>query len=266
MQHQPDRGNLRNAAAAGLLALGLMLVSAPAAPAEAQILNTLRGWSEPDSGWSLGVQATVSRTTGNSDHLSLSAGGSAQLLTGGNRFRFLVSETYMEMEGERTAEDFKVHLRHNYRITDLLHTLLFAQNQYNPFRRLRRRTLLGGGLRADVLQETALSGALGASAMLESERPSDDPSGEDSTCVRGSFFLSLVWKPAAGSVIDLSGFYQPKLSELHNRLMTAALNLEASLFGDLSLLTSLELDYDSDPAPGVKTTDTFLSSGLKLSL
>ena len=264
MQHQPDRGNLRNAAAAGLLALALVLVSAT--PAEAQIVNTLRGWSEPDSGWSLGVQATVSRTTGNSDHLTLSAEGSAQLLAGRNRFRLLASETYMEMEGERTAEDFIVHLRHNYRITGTFHTLFFAQNQYNPFRRLRRRTLLGGGTRADVLQERALSGALGASVMLESEELSDTPSGQDSTCSRGSFFLSLVWKPAAGASLDISGFYQPKLSELHNRLMSAALNLEASLLGDLSLLTSLEVDYDSDPAPGVETTDTVLSSGLKLAL
>lgn len=250
----------------GLPAVLLVLAAVLTVSAEARILNTLTGWAEPDSGLSMDMQASVSHTSGNSDHLSLTAGGSAQLLTGPNRFRFLIGETYRELEGEKAAEDFKVHLRHNYRLTGVLHTLLFAQNQYNPFRRLRRRMLLGGGLRADVLRNSSCSAALGASAMLESEELTDSPGDGVSTSVRGSFFLSLVWRPAADASVDLSGFYQPQLADPGNRLMSASLNLEALLFGELALLSTAELEYDSDPAPGVETTDTSLSSGLKLSL
>ncbi len=244
----------------------LSAASALTATAEARILNTLHGLSKPDSGLSLDVQASVSHTAGNSDHLSLTAGGAAQYLTGRNRLRFLTEETYREIEGRKAAEDFMVHLRHNYRITEVLHTLLFAQNQYNPFRRLRRRTLLGGGTRADVLTEPGLTGALGASAMLESEELTDSPGDGDSTCVRGSFFLSLVWRSDAGATVGLSGFYQPKLSDPANRLMTASLGLEAPLVENIALQATAELDYDSRPAPEVETTDTALSSGLKLSL
>jgi hypothetical protein len=247
-------------------ALTAFLLLSLAGLGNARIINTLRAWSPLEQGWTLEAQGTISRSTGNSEHMSLSAAGSAQLLLGRNRFRFLISETYREVDGKRSAEDFSVHLRHNWRITGPIHTLLFAQSEYDPFRRLRRRTLLGGGLRADLLRDSTAGAAVGASAMLESEELTDSPEDGKGTRARGSFFLSLVWKPAPGSALDLSGFYQPKLTEPADRLMLGAATLEAELFEGLSLLTALKVSYDSDPPDDVETTDTSLSSGLKLSL
>jgi hypothetical protein len=187
-------------------------------------------------------------------------------MAGRHRVRFLVSDTYNTASGEKVAEDFKVHLRHNYGLTPVFHTLVFLQDQYNPFQRLERRSLLGGGLRMDVLRDSLCRMALGASVMLESVELTDDSLDESSTDTRGSFFLSLVWTPVSGSVVDLSGFYQPLLPDLDQPLLLAALNLEAELVGHLALFTGLDLSYDSRPPEGVETTDFSLSSGIRLSL
>lgn len=237
-----------------------------AGPASGQILNTLRGWSDIEQGWSLGLEGMISFSEGNTEHLNLSTGGSVQLLSGGHRVRFLISETYTTAGGDRVAEDFKVHLRHNFRLTPVFHTLAFLQTQYNPFQRLERRSLLGGGIRADLVRDSLCSMALGASVMLESVELTDDSLDESGSNTRGSFFLSLVWKPVRGSIIDFSGFYQPLLPGFDGPLLMAALDMQAELVGHLAMFTGAYLSYDSRPPEGVETTDLSVSSGLRFSL
>mgnify|MGYP006278061385 CR=1 FL=1 len=231
-----------------------------------QILNTLRGWSDVDHGWSMELEGAISLSRGNTEHLDLSAGSSIQLIAGGHRVRFLLSETYKTVDGNRTAEDFKVHLRHNYRLTPVFHTLVFVQDQYNPYQRLERRSLLGGGLRMDILRDSLCMMALGGSVMLEYVELTDDSLDESGTDTRGSFFVSMIWEPLNGSVVDLSGFYQPLFPGFDDPLMTAALNIEASIGLGLSLFTRADISHDSRPPEGVESTDLTLSSGLRFSL
>ena len=232
----------------------------------AQIVNTLRGWESPEDGWSLEVDGKLSFAKGNSDHLHLTAGASVQFLTGSNRFRFMVSNNFQSTDGNRSAEDFKVHLRHNYRLSDLFSTLLFAQNQYNPFKRLERRSLLGAGTRVDIIQTSGCQAALGASLMLESIELTDDPEEGSSTDARASFFVSLIGQPAEILRIDLSGFYQPLVIDFSNPLILMTLNIQTSVSDALAITTSLEYSYNGDPPEDVKDTDIVLSSGLRFSL
>ena len=157
-----------------------VLLGTGGATVEAQIVNTLRRWSDADPGWSGRVEASFAAASGNTEYLELTAGGSAQLIAGRHRLRGLASESLRRANGEKIAESFLAHLRHNYRLTSVFSTLAFAQHQSDPFRRLRRRTLIGAGTRMDLIREEDWEGSLGLSYMFEAEELTDDPMGASS--------------------------------------------------------------------------------------
>jgi len=248
----------------GILAFIIILLLC--SPISAQILNTLRGWSDVDEGWSVVLDGMFSLTRGNYHHMDMSASGVVQFLTERNRFRFMVAESFYSIEDDKVAEDFTVHLRHNYRLTDVFATLLFAQHQYKPYQCLQSRSLLGGGIRADILRTNALDVAAGASVMAEWVAYTEGVPEEDQTNARGSFFLSLVWRPVDRFTVDLSGFYQPLLPDFNEPLLMSSFSVQTNITGGLSLITGLDLDYDHSPVEGVERTDIELKSGLRFRL
>ncbi|MDX1576944.1 MAG: DUF481 domain-containing protein [Gemmatimonadota bacterium] len=233
--------------------------------AEGQILNTLRGWADPEPGLTGEVEGRFGLAEGNSDYLELSAGGAIQLVTGRHRVRFLVSETLRRADGEEIAENFLLHLRHNYRLTAGLSSLLFAQNQFNPFRRLERRTLLGAGARFDIVREAPWNASLGASYMFESERLTDAETEDIDIDHRGSFFVSVIGSVTESVGVDVSGFYQPRLDDFSDSRVSLDASAQTDLVGELDLIVAFALSRESEPAPGVEETDLTLTTGLRFS-
>lgn len=241
---------------------GLLAVFVAAAPVEGQIVNTLRGWAEPDSGWSGEVRGQVALSEGNAEYFELTLGGAAQVTTGRHRVRALTSETLRRAGGEKVAESLLLHLRHNLRLRPWLASLAFAQLQYNPFRRLERRTLLGLGARFDIVRAEAWDAALGVSGMLERERITDRSGTE--TEGRASYFVSVVGRVAPHVRLDTSGFWQPRFAEPGDARAFLEAGVRVDLVGGLGLLVALDLEHDSDPPEGVEETDLTLASGLVL--
>ena len=239
--------------------LGLLTV---VGTVNAQILNTLRGWADPKDGLSIEMNVRLSYKKGNSNSLRFTARASGQFITGANRFLFMISDDLQSKDGEKSTEDFKIHLRHNYRLTSLFSSIIFVQNQYNPFKRLKRRSLFGAGVRADIFRISNCQGALGASLMLEEIELTDDPDNGSSIDTRASFFVSLIWQPTEIVRVDLSGFYQPFITDFNNPLILMELSVKTYISNALGITTSLEYSYDGDPPEDVEDTDIELSSGL----
>lgn len=252
----------RGAGVAVLVAVGV--AGARPVPADAQIVNTLRGWEEPEPGWSGELETRFALSEGNSEYLELSAGGALQVVAGRHRIRGLVSETLRRASGEKVAEDFLVHARHNYALSDAFKTLLFVQNQVNPFRRLARRTLFGAGARVDFVRADSWDASLGASYMLENERLTDDPDDGARTEHRASYFVSVIGRATETMRLDVIGFFQPLLDDYTDSRAYAAASGRVDVIGGLDLLVALGLLHDSDPPDGVEPTDFTLSSGIVL--
>jgi putative salt-induced outer membrane protein YdiY len=247
---------------ASLVVAALLL--AGSAPVDAQIVNTLRRWSTAEPGWSGRVEASFALAEGNTEYLELSAGASAQFVGGDHRVRGLLNESFRRANGEKVAEAFLAHLRHNYRLTELVSTLVFVQHQSDPFRRLQRRTLLGAGTRLDVVRADDWEGSIGLSYMVESERLTDDPGGEAETEGRGSFFLSAIGDVTDNLRIDLSTFYQPLFSDFSDARAYTAASVRVDVVGELDLVVRFDLTHESRPPEGVEETDLRFSTGLLL--
>lgn len=240
------------------------LFAATAIPAHAQIINTLRGWEDSLPGWTGQLEGRLALASGNSEYLELSAGAALQWSSTRQRVRVLADETLRRANGEKIAESFLAHARHNYRLTDLVWTLVFAQHQSSPFLRLKRRSLVGAGTRLDLVRAEKWDASLGLSAMIESEVITDEPGGESHVAGRGSFFLSAIGDVTDDLRVDVSAFYQPLLDEWSDSRAYVAAVARVDIVGGLDLLMRFDLLHDSDPPPDVEQTDLRLSTGLLL--
>ncbi len=250
-----------------ILAILVALCAIPgavSAPAEAQILNTLRGFHDEEKGWSGTADATFSATGGNTETLALSGAAQAQYQSDRERVRLLASGTRKTSRGETDEEKSTAHLRHNHRFLPWMASLEFLQIQRDPFQRLQTRFLAGAGARFDVLRAERWQVALGAADMLDVERIEDEP-GTDTT-QRLSTFATLDGELRKDAVLQFTAFVQPRWSDFADFRAYATGGLRVKLAGRVSYLTSAEVSHDSRPPAGVKETDWEVKTGFGVSL
>lgn len=232
-----------------------------AAPAEAQIVNTLRRWSDVEQGWDGDVEARFAVASGNTEYLEFAGGASLQFVAERHRIRGFTNASIRRANGEKVAESFLSHLRHNYRLTPVFSTLAFLQHSSDPFRRIESRTLVGGGTRIDLVREEAWEVSIGLSAMYEGERLTDDPTGEREDEFRGSYFASAVGNVTETLRLDVSAFYQPLFADWGDDRVFLASSLRFDVVGELDLIVRFDLTRDSRPPADVESTDVRFSTG-----
>ncbi len=242
----------------------LLLVVALPRAGRAQIVNTLVGFDEEEQGWSGGVETRFSLTGGNTELVSLSAGGSVQFQSGANRWRLLGDASRETSQGERVEEETVAHLRYNRQLLPWVSTLTFVQHQRNPFQRLKTRFLAGAGARFDVVRASRIHAALGASHMVEVERI-EDASGTD-TDQRLSVFAILEGKLSEPVVVEVTSFVQPLWSDFSDMRAILAASLRVTLVGSLAMTLNYDLQHDTEPPAGVEDTDWKLRAGLAYEL
>ena len=252
---------IRRAAGSALVAFAVLSAIA-ASPVDGQIVNTLRRWSDVEPGWDGDVEARLALASGNTEYLEFAAGASLQWVADRHRLRAFANGSIREANDERIAELFLAHLRHNYRLTPAVSSLLFVQHQTNPFRRIQRRSLIGGGTRIDFVRAEAWEASLGLSAMYEAEELTDAPELGVDEEFRGSFFLSAIGDVTETLRVDLSTFYQPLFSNWSDDRIFVASSVRVDIVGELDLIVRFDLTHESRPPESVEPTDLRFSTGL----
>ncbi len=230
---------------------------------QATIINTLRGFSDTEAGWSGGMAASYGASGGNTEETHLRASAQLQYRSGDEIFRLLGSGKRSSSAGQETARAVMGHLRHNHRLSDRWSSLSFLQVQENPFQQLKSRTLLGLGGRWDVTAGPQRELALGAAFMWERERLEGQ---EGHTSARRlSLFLSYIRQLRPGVDLDALLFYQPSTEDFADYRLFGTLQIDVELAGNLSLVTGLQVGHDSRPPAAVEQTDWETTTGLKAS-
>lgn len=245
-----------------VIAAASFALLASSSAAHGQIINTLRGWSEDEVGWSGQVAAAIAIAQGNTEYFELDLSAAVQYAGDRHRVRALADADRRTASGVDIAEATLIHLRHNYRLTPVVHSLLFIQAQSNPFQRIDSRFLLGLGARFDVVRAETWEASLGASYMRESEDLTDDDSGATRRN-RGSFFASVFGRLTKQVLLDAYAFYQPVITDWSNARASVGSNLDVALVGRLALVVGFRFAYNSEPAAGVEKDDMWLRTGLR---
>ncbi|MDH3197090.1 MAG: DUF481 domain-containing protein [Candidatus Krumholzibacteria bacterium] len=245
----------------GLVVVAFLCACAGAAPpAQAQIVNTLRAFSDTP-GWAAAVEGFLAVSSGNSEYFEIDVDAAVQYQSERHRVRALGEHSRREVEGTDIARNTLAHLRHNYQLGSRVSTIVFAQVQRNPFRRVERRTLFGGGLRFDVFARESFETAVGATVIREAE----ELTGGDGGAVihaRMSYFASIIGQPRDGVQIDMVAFYQPLADDYADARAYAAASLRVDIVGGLYFVAAYDLVHDANPPAGVDPTDQRIRSGL----
>jgi hypothetical protein len=239
-------------------------------PVSAQIINTLRGFTNEEQGWSGGAIGAVAVAQGNTEYFELELDGKIQYQTPRHRVRAIGLFRRRTAEGTLVADARLGHLRHNYRIRRRLSTVIFLQTSYDPFLRVESRTLAGGGLRFELRDTDTANVALGATIMYETdtiiaqESDPDDPAAGTNSRARFSFFLTWSRTPAEGVELDIWGFYQPVADDLDDARASGAASVRVDIAESVYMVMTYVIRYDANPPAGVRELDYTLRSGVGL--
>jgi len=206
---------------------------------------------------------SVNGSSGNSDKIS--AEGSARLawLHGEQTEILVASHAYGKSRGVRDTNRSFVHLRHRYAWSGALDVEGFAQAQQNEFARLKLRTLLGGGVRLKQ-QSGDWRYYLGLGSFYESETLRRSAALEPKSRLwRGNSYL--IMHAALNELVSLENtvYFQPAWRDSSDYRFLENASLHVSLTDSLSLRLSIELEQDSRPPAGVKTSDVNYKTGLE---
>lgn len=249
--------------------IDIALVAAFVGSAEAQIINTLRGFDDEDPGWSGELVGSIASAKGNTRYFEFSLDGRIQFQTERHRLRVLGLIMRRTALGVEIAEARMGHVRHNYRLWSRLTTIAYIQSQYNPFIRIQSRVLIGGGGRVDVFRGNLWRTAVGVTYMYEEEvltaaqgQHAGVQSSQAATKHRLSCFLTFYRVEKEGFDIDLWGFYQPAIEDFDDARASGAASIRVNVVGELYLFFNYMINFDSNPPPGVEDLDYMLRSGL----
>jgi putative salt-induced outer membrane protein YdiY len=208
------------------LSVGLLLL--PAAAAAQTILNVERLQPGDVEGWHYGVEGEFSLSRGNTEYVDLLSGVVLGHRWSGDWLRMFVGLDYRSETGEGLENDRYLHVRHNHWWAERWQSFHFVQYQASHDGYLRRRALVGTGVRRRLVDGTTTLD-VGSGAMYEREDL-------DGARVTGDHPLEArVWRMANLVVATR------QLSESVRLLGVAYVQPDLADFGDLRTLTDLSL-------------------------
>lgn len=232
------------------------------------------------SGWSGGLDGSLALSRGNIELFDLGGAGRVQFQTlhpaGPGALRWVFHRTFLTASGrfaERGGAPFVSQGFLFGRWTSMWHPRvghdLFVQFQFNEFLRLRRRSVLGGGVRVEIVHEPVFDLAAGTGYMLEYEKIDVAPGASDAPTAiahRSASYLTARLTLGKGAFVAQNTiFVQPRFDAPDDLRILDELELFAKVSDVVALGTTLSVLYDSAPPTGVVSTDLRLASTVRLS-
>ncbi|MDD2356833.1 MAG: DUF481 domain-containing protein [Thiovulaceae bacterium] len=203
------------------------------------------------------INGSFSTQRGNTDADAYSGGAKLQYDDNASYVTWAeFSFNYAESSGIKSASDTFMHIRYIHTYDDIknINWEAFIQSETNQFTNVNERLITGGGYRFNVKDDDLGKFYLGAGAFYEhiDYSTSIDPRENN---IRGNFYLAYKKDFGKDSAISYTGYYQPKLNEIHDYLLSHALELQVYIY--LKLYLSLKVSYatDTNPAVSIKQTD-----------
>jgi putative salt-induced outer membrane protein YdiY len=249
-----------------VLVLTVLLI---ATEARAQIVNVQGQLAKaPEKDSVIGqVEAKLDWREGNSPLFQV--GGAAALLIHEGRFigLVLVKGEWGESRGIALSRKTFEHVRGRYRLDERRFLWeAFAQHEFDKFRRLSVRAIVGTGPVWQIVHEKEFGLLAGAAYLFEleqlDERPMTTDAGDRTIAHRASFYLTGVEKIGEQVAIVQTIYAQPRLGDPGDLRMLGEISVTTKLSKHVALTDSFTVAYDRTPPDGIKRFDTQLTFGL----
>ena len=244
------------------------IVLAAASGARAQIVNVqgqLAKATDKD-GVDGQVEGKIDWREGNNSLFQI-GGTAAVLLRRGKLLGLaLVKADYGESRGLTLSKKTFEHLRVRYTIDCRWKWEAFAQHEYDEFRRLSIRGIVGTGPALQLVDRKTVAVLAGAAYMFEVEqldsRENTMDAGQRSTDHRASVYVTGVEKLGSQVAIVQTVYAQPRLNDPEDVRILGELSVTSKLSKRIALTDGFTIAYDRTPPDTIKRLDTQLTAGV----
>ncbi len=251
--------------------LRLLIVLAVAAagfpfPVPAQVNIEALRQDDPPLGYSGTFGGDLTVRTGNVELIQIALNARVYRVTE-SVTRLMVGNGGLGLQGGgRFASSGLLHYRETYRPNDRISPEWYGQLNYDRPQLLDFRMLAGGGARTSISGGEWGDFGMGAAAFLEHERLDLTEAAvhdNETTVVRGNYFLTLRLVPSENLVIASTTYLQPVVADWGDLRTLVNFRLATSVSDDIDLTVSFDLRYDSEPPDAISALDTSLRTGLR---
>ena len=217
--------------------------------AEAGIVNVQSALAtESKPGLSGSATATVDWRTGNSKLLLLGLSPVARFRAGDHLLIAILRGDYGKSGSTNITSKAFEHLRYRYDFHPRVLGELFQQAEYDKFKLLKSRVLVGAGPKVDLLSDKRLSLSWGVAYMFEYEKPSSGALETDSEIFhRVSSYLMARFELDDRVQIVETVYAQPCITDPADVKLLNESQVVIQLTTRIALKSSLVVGFDAEP-------------------
>jgi len=232
--------------------------------ARAQIVNVQGALAKAPDKDNVGgqVELKVNWREGNNPLLDIGGAGNILVRRGRVLGLVLARGEYGTSRGLTLTKKSFEHVRTRVELDCRWRWEVFAQHEYDQFRRLSLRALAGTGPAFQIVDAAPVAVLAGAAYLYEYERLDTRPgtldAGARSTAHRASVYVTGHENLGSGVVIVETAYAQPRLDHPGDVRVLGELAVQSKLSSRIALKDSLTIAYDRTPPAGIKRYDTQL--------
>lgn len=248
--------------------LAIAVIAGTATAARAQIVNVQGALAKPPvhDGATGQVELKLNWREGNSPLFDVGGAGSLVVRQGTVLGLVLARGEYGTSRGLTLTRKSFEHVRARIELDTRWRWEVFAQHEYDQFRRLSLRALAGTGPALQILDSPEIALLAGAAYLFEYERLDSrmgaGDAGERSTAHRASLYVTGHEDAGAGALIVETIYAQPRLDRPGDVRMLGELAVQTKLSARFAIKNSFTVAYDRTPPDGVQRYDTSLEVAL----
>lgn len=252
--------------------LAFSIVAASSHAASAQIVNVQGALAKApeEDGTGGQVELKINWRDGNNPIVDVGAAGNLIVRHGRFLGLALARGAYSRSRGLTLTKKSFEHVRSRVTLDCAWRWEVFAQHEYDEFRRLSLRALAGTGPALQIVSTKSFALLAGAAYVIEYERldrrAETIDAGWRTVAHRGSFYLTGHEVLGAGIEVVETLYAQPRLDHPSDVRLLAELALQSKLASRIGLKNSLSVAFDATPPDGVRRYDTALEIALVLTI
>ncbi|MDQ3368114.1 MAG: DUF481 domain-containing protein [Myxococcota bacterium] len=249
-------------AIASLVAAGGLLVTTRSA--DAQIVNVQGQLAKPPETDGVTAQAELKLDWREGNNPLFDVGGTGSVLVRHGRFLGLAVARggYGKSRGLTLTRRSFEHVRARVTLDCRWRWEAFAQHEYDAFRRLSVRAIVGTGPALQIVATKDIGILAGAAYMFELEHLDDragtSDAGDRSVAHRASFYVTGTETLGSGVSIAETIYVQPRFDDPSDVRLLAEVSVTSKLTKRIALSDALIVAYDRTPPDGIKRYDTQL--------